>query len=399
LADEARRHFPTAPLPRGSEAVAMNESLALSHLVRSGAGACVLRMLLETHGSALAVLALGAEGWRAAGCKDATIARLSSPDARLLDYDASWLARRGHRLVGWQEADYPALLRHAPSPPAALYVAGDAALLWRAQVAIVGSRRPSAGGRENAHKFAQACAAAGLVVTSGLAQGVDAAAHLGALERGRTIAVLGNGIEQCYPRSHRALLERIAVEGAVLSEHPPDAPSRREHFPSRNRLIAGLSVCTLVVEAALESGALITAQKASEAGRDVCALPGSIHNPLARGCHRLLREGAALVETPEEVIALACTQAQGLREWLRGALPRVPDAIGVALATAGDAHGVQLEASLDKVLRAVSHDPVNLDQLCKATGLTVAPLSAMLVALELEGIITAEHGRYTRRCY
>jgi DNA processing protein len=266
---------------------------------------------------------------------------------------------------------------------------------WRSSAAGA----PTAGGREQAHAFARACAEAGVVVTSGLARGIDAAAHLGALERGPTVAVLGNGIEECYPRSHRALLARIAAEGLVLSEHPPDTPSRRQHFPSRNRLIAGLSLATLVVEAALQSGALITARLAADAGRDVCALPGSVHNPVARGCHQLIREGAALVESPEEVLALLAPLAARCADSLRGARPAF-DARAAWLSAPGEAPGeaASADAIFDRILRLMSHDPVNIDQLCRRTGLTVAPLSAMLVALELEGKITAEHGRYTRRC-
>jgi DNA processing protein len=373
----------------------METQLALSVLIRSGAGAAALRTLLDAHGDADAVLAAGMPAWRAAGLGAEAVARIAAPDARALALDAQWLAQPGHRLLGWHEGDYPALLREVASPPAGLYLAGDARLLWRAQVAIVGSRAPTPGGREQGHAFARACAEAGVVVTSGLARGIDAAAHLGALERGPTIAVLGNGIEECYPRSHRALLERIAAEGVVLSEHPPDAPSRRQHFPSRNRLIAGLSLATLVVEAALQSGALITARLAADAGRDVCALPGSVRNPLARGCHQLIREGAALVESPEEVLALLAPLAARCADSLRGARPAF-DACAAWLPAPDDA--AIADKGIVAILKAMSHDPVNLDQLCRRTGLTVAPLSAMLVALELEGKITAEHGRYTRRC-
>lgn len=373
----------------------MEKQLALSVLIRSGAGAAALRSLLDKHGDATAVLDAGAPAWRAAGLGAGVVARLAAPDARALALDARWLDRPGRRLLAWGEPDYPALLREVASPPAGLYLAGDARLLWRAQVAIVGSRAPSPGGRERAYAFARACAEAGVVVTSGLARGIDAAAHLGALERGPTVAVLGNGIEQCYPRGHRALLERIAAEGVVLSEHPPDTPSRRQHFPSRNRLIAGLSLATLVVEAALQSGALITARLAADAGRDVCALPGSIDQPLARGCHQLIREGAALVETAAEVLALLAPLADRCVDSLRGARPVFESRAGFVPAP-GEAASV--DAGFNRILRAMSHDPVNLDQLCRRTGLTVAPLSAMLVALELEGKITAEHGRYTRRC-
>ncbi len=376
----------------------MQDALALSVLLRSRAGAAPLRLLLERCGDAGAALAAGPGAWRAAGIGAPALACLAAPDARALDNDAAWLAQPGHRLLGWHEPAYPPLLRNGMHPPAGLYIAGDATLLAQPQLAIVGSRNPTAGGRDNAREFARAIAAAGAVVTSGLAAGIDAAAHLGALESGRTLAVLGNGIERCYPAAHRALLERIACEGAVVSEHPPDTPSRRQNFPSRNRLIAGLSLATLVVEAASRSGALITARQAADAGREVFALPGSIHNPMARGCHQLLREGAALVESPQEVLALLAPLAARAREHLHAPLAPATDA-GVGAAESArareDGHADPARAAL---LDAMAHDPVNLDQLCRRTGLTVAALSAMLLALELEGKITAEHGRYTRRC-
>jgi DNA processing protein len=228
-----------------------------------------------------------------------------------------------------------------------------------------------------------------------MAIGIDAAAHLGALDAGTSIAVLGNGLDLCYPRSNASLMERIAAHGCLASEHAPGTPSHRLHFPSRNRVIAGLSLGTLVVEAATRSGALITARYCGEAGRELFALPGSIHNPMARGCHALIRDGAQLVETPEEVVATLAIAAERAAEQLRGGL-RTPTRC-LAPATAAEDDGAA-DANAVRILRAISHDPVNIDQLCQRTGLTVAPLSAMLLALELEGKITAEHGRFTRRC-
>ena len=266
--------------------------------------------------------------------------------------------------------------------------------MWRPQLAIVGSRNASAGGRENAQAFARAGAAAGIVVTSGLAAGIDAAAHAGALETGTTVAVLGNGPDRCYPARNARLLEQVRAHGCTVTEHAPGTASQRSHFPSRNRIIATLSLATLVVEASMKSGALITAGKATEAGREVFALPGSIHHPLARGCHALIRDGALLVETPEEAIAALEILAGRVADKLRGGVRRATALVAAAPAREGAPTGSD-DASL--ILRAMSHDPVNLDQLCRRTGLTVAPLSAMLLALELEGKITAEHGRYTRR--
>lgn len=377
----------------------MEDALALSTLVRSGAPGAALRKLLELHGSAAAALAAGAPAWRAAGLDAEAVARVALPDRRLRELDARWLEAEGHALLGWHDPDYPALLRTVATPPVALWVRGDPQLLWQPQVAVVGSRRPTAGGRDNAHAFARAFAGAGYVVASGLAAGIDTAAHLGALERGRTLAVLGNGPDQCYPPANRDLLERIAHCGAVITEHPPGTPSCKQHFPSRNRLIAGLSLATLVVEAALRSGALITARLAGEAGRDVFALPGSIHNPMARGCHWLIRDGAGLVEDPAEVLASLLQATERLGEHLRdcagaGTVAKLPET-----APADGEGSAEAEAPARKlVLSEIAHDPVTLDQLCQRTGLTVAALSAMLLALELEGKITAEHGRYTLRC-
>lgn len=184
-------------------------------------------------------------------------------------------------------------------------MAGDPSLAWRPSVALVGSRSPTPGGRALAARFAGCFVEAGLAVTSGLAAGIDAAAHLATLEAGGcTVAVIGTGPDRAYPDSHQRLQGRIAAEGAVLSEYLPGTPARPGHFPARNRLVAGLALATVVVEAAQRSGALITARLAAEAGREVCALPGSVLNPRAAGCHRLIREGAALVERPEEVLEL-----------------------------------------------------------------------------------------------
>lgn len=363
-------------------------------LSRSGAPAASLRTLLEVCGGAAAARAGGVCAWRAAGIPEPALALLESPDRRSLDGDRQWLqASPRHRVLAWTDADYPALLRQAPSPPALLFVAGDVDLLWHPQVAVVGSRRPSAGGVEHARRFARAFGRAGLAVTSGLAAGIDAAAHRGALDSFRTVAVLGTGPDRAFPASHAGLLAQVAASGAVVSEHPPGTAGQPTHFPSRNRIVAALSLGTLVVEAALRSGALITARLAAEAGREVFALPGSIDNPLARGCHRLIRQGAGLAETPEEVVEALAPVAARLAEALRGRLAAADAAAPPGLFPPPAA----TDAGERRLLAAIGHDPVNLDQLCERTGLTVGPLSAMLLAMELNGKIIAAHGRYTRR--
>jgi DNA processing protein len=222
------------------------------------------------------------------------------PDPRRL---AAWRALPGNRCIALRDDDYPPLLARIANPPPLLYVHGDPAVLWRAQVAVVGSRRASPGGLANAREFCLGLAGAGLAITSGLARGIDAAAHAAALEAGApTVAVCATGLDEVYPPRHRALAARIGLDGALVSEFPPGTPARAPHFPQRNRIIAGLALGILVVEAGLRSGSLITARLAGDYGREVHAIPGSIHHPLARGCHRLIRDGARLVEGVDEVL-------------------------------------------------------------------------------------------------
>jgi DNA processing protein len=367
---------------------------ALLQLILAGGATAPRRALLEMHGCPERALAAGASAWRGAGLSEAQVQALRQPAAHLLQGALQWLRDPRHHLVGWQDPDYPALLRQIGSPPLGLFVDGDPSLLWHPGVAMVGSRSPTAGGRDHAARFARAFVQSGLSIISGLAAGIDGAAHRSTLAaRGLTIAVLGTGPDLSYPRSHAELRHQIAETGAIVSEHPPGTPARPGHFPGRNRIIAGLALGTLVVEAAERSGALITARLAAEAGREVFALPGSIHNPMARGCHRLIREGVGLVETPEEVIAALVPVASELAAALRGrleeVLPRPHIEGGPAIPPLGPAH--------KRLWLALAHDPTSMDSLAERTGLTTAELSSMLLAMELDGRVAVEHGRYSRK--
>ncbi|UHQ20311.1 DNA-processing protein DprA [Lysobacter sp. KIS68-7] len=310
-----------------------------------------------------------------------------------MDLLQRWLSHGRRRVLRIGEPDYPALLRRIPDAPQMLYLDGDDTLLWHPQIAIVGSRRATAGGLDNARAFAAALARAGWCVTSGMAAGIDTAAHLGALDvQGPTVAVLGSGIDVPFPAGNARTMARIAEHGLVVSEYPPDHPTQAFQFPRRNRIVAALSLGTLVVEAQQKSGALITARLAAEAGREVFAIPGSIHNPMARGCHRLLRDGAMLVESPEEIVAalapLANVHADDLR--MRLSIPTSPrDALQQTLSG--------MDADAQCLWRALGHDPTPMETLVTRTGLTAAKLASILLVMELEGRVVSQHGRYTRK--
>lgn len=368
---------------------------SLFTLVRHVSSASTLRSLLDKFGCPDLVLQAGKKEWRSAGLTEKACTQLLSPDQVRLEQDLEWWDQPDHHVIAWHEADYPDLLRQTENPPPALFVIGNVDLLWHPQIAIVGSRHPSSGGRENAKHFARSFTEAGWCVTSGLAEGIDTAAHGGALlvpDRVgvATVAVVATGLDLVYPAQNRGLAEIIARHGAIVSEHPPGTPPLKEHFPSRNRIIAGLSLGCLVVEAAERSGALITARLAAEIGREVFAIPGSIHNPMTRGCHKLIRQGAMLVEKPADLTdalrPVANELAQALRGRLESFVSRYPQ-----IATPR-----QLKLPEGSIWEALGHDAVSLDQLAERTGLTTPELSSMLLIMELEGNITVSDGRYAR---
>jgi len=293
--------------------------------------------------------------------------------------------RTGTAIVTMADADYPEPLRHIHDGPLVLYVRGDRSLLGREQIGIVGSRNATRAGLEHARCFAAALGQKGLLVTSGLALGVDGAAHAGALDAGfPTVAVIGNGVDKPYPYRHRTLSERIAGEGVIVSEYPPGTSAKAGHFPRRNRIISGLSRGILVVEAGLKSGSLITARLALEQGREVFAIPGSVHNPLARGCHHLIRQGAKLVETVDDI----CEELGG---WWTGQNEGDPSSVVMKRPAIEG-----LDSREIAVLEALGYDPQSTDDLCSVTGLPADQLMQSLLLLELQGLVDSAPGGFQR---
>jgi DNA processing protein len=345
-----------------------------------GVGRDAARRLLKACGSPESVLNAGAAAWRELVGPVVAQALAAPPadHAELLAATRTWLAADDARQVIVLGDDaYPHALLESPDPPLLLYAQGRIELLGAPAVAVVGSRNPTAQGADNARAFAACLSHAGLTVVSGLALGVDGAAHHGGLDgRGSTIAVMGTGADRIYPARHRSLAHRIAREGLLLTEFDIGMPPLPANFPMRNRIIAGLARGTLVVEAALPSGSLSTARAAVEAGREVFAIPGSIHSPQSRGCHALIKQGAKLVESADDIL--------GELDWHAPSRPvtgnpgLVPD-------------------NADPLLAALGHDPTSLDALGARTGYGAGELNARLLELELEGRVARLPGGLFQR--
>ena len=365
-----------------------DETAAWVVLTRApGLSTGVLGAALRSAGGAAALLRLAERELAIAGLGERTRAYLAGPNARITERELRWLEAERHRLLPFDDPDFPPLLKSADRCPIALYVAGDAARLAEPQLAIIGSRNPTHQGREDAFEFAHGLCLRGLIITSGMAEGIDTAAHRGALAAdGSTIAVLGTGIDVVYPGVNRTLAAEIQNRGALLSELPLGTPARRTHFPQRNRLIAALGLGVLVVQAAHRSGSLLTARLARLAGRAVFALPGSIHSPLSRGPHALIRQGAYLTENPDDILKELNFSSVTLPSRGPAGTPGPPS---------------ESKPQMDKghkiLLDALGFEPADLDALVVRTGFKPEAVSSMMLILELEGHVSSAHGgRYTR---
>ncbi len=349
-----------------------------------GLGSATLRKLLSQFGLPEKVLAAGrAELARFANAQ--TLQELESDAvANAVGHALAWLEQPGNAIVTLADAAYPKLLLEISDPPAVLYCRGRTELLNRPALAVVGSRNATSQGNSNAEQFARSFSVAGLTIVSGLAQGIDAAAHRGGLAgEGSTIAVLGTGVDTIYPRVNVDLGTEIAARGLLLSEFPLGTKALAHNFPRRNRLISGLAQGCLVVEAALASGSLITARAAAEQGREIFAVPGSIHSPLSKGCHALIKTGAKLAESAEDVLS-------ELSAFRRSALSnRAAANTAAASATRGDAD--------EPLLVCMGFDPADVDSLCTRAGLPAERVSAELLRLELAGRVAVLPGGLYQR--
>jgi DNA processing protein len=341
-----------------------------------------LQALVNATGSLEAAADIGANVVPGVHLPASSRAFLAAPNEAALDADIEWIEANHATLIPCTSPEYPELLARTSRGPAVLYVLGDAHVLHTPQLAIVGSRSPTASGRETAREFAEFFSRAGITITSGLALGIDAASHEGALKaNGITIAVCGTGLDRVYPRRNAKLAALIRERGALVSEFPPRTAPLAEHFPQRNRIISGLSFGTLVVEAARASGSLITAQHALEQGREVFAIPGSIHSPLSRGCHKLIREGAQLVESAADVLS----------EVLNFLPPQVLARLSTHPHRRGDAVPA-LDKEYEILLDALGFEPAGIDVLAVRTGIPCESVASMLLILELQGHVKPQAG-------
>ncbi len=368
--------------------------LALTHVPKLGP--IRIHSLLDVFDNPSVILGAGRSAWKDAGMSEKMIQHLSTPDWDKVEAGLKWLEQENASILTLDDDRYPSMLKNIPDAPPVLYVLGSPEILKQPQLAIVGSRNPSHAGIDIAHDFAAYLTSMGMAVTSGMALGIDAAAHQGALDsmhkgtfgHGFTVAVTGTGLDRIYPANNRDLAHDIAKNGVLVSEYAPGTPPLPGNFPRRNRIISGLSMGVLVVEAALQSGSLITARLASEQGREVFAVPGSIHHPLAKGCHALIRQGAKLVETAEHIL-----------EELGGFVAMVEE--NNSLQQKSDLkHEIVSNSSLNvdeeykQVLKCVDFEPTSVDKVVERSGLTADAVCSMLLVLELQGYVKALSGGY-----
>lgn len=363
----------------------LRDWLALYTLPHCGV-ATVLK-LLQFFPTPAALLSASPKALRYAKATELLITHLKKPDWKRVDACLIWLEKLERDIFHWRDPRYPPLLREIASPPLILFIEGNASILQEHQLAIVGTRQPTPTGLETAYQFASELAGQGFIITSGLARGIDGASHQGCLAvEGKTVAVLGSGLTHIYPTCHQRLAQRIVEKGgALISEFFPDSPPKAEHFPRRNRIISGLSLGIIVIEAALRSGSLITARYAAEQGREVFAVPGSIRNPLSQGCHALLKQGAALIESSQDVL-LELSFSPLFTEQKRGF--EVNSQLGTKSG---------LDSDNIKLVECLGFETTTIDTLVARTGLTAERLLARLVLLELQGYISTVPGGYVRK--
>ena len=350
-----------------------------------GLGPAGFHKLLITFERPERILAANSSKLIELGIKPQTATNIQQASLGAIQPDIDWLeSSENHHIITLFDPRYPQQLKSINQPPPVLFVRGDPDYLHQPQLAMVGSRNPTAAGTRTASDFAKHLSNSGITITSGLARGIDGASHQGALQGiAGTVALVAHGLDIVYPAAHRSLAEEIANHGAVVSEVPIGTEPHRGLFPRRNRIISGLSLGTLVVEAALKSGSLITAKHALEQNREVFAIPGSIHNPLARGCHQLIRQGAKLVETGEDII--------------EELLPHLPTGITPKTeALNSEKNDQTLDPDHQKLLKCLQYEAAAIDELVESSGFSAAEVASMLLIMELEGSVVNEGGRYTR---
>jgi len=380
----------------GAAAIQQRDWLTLINAPSVGGASLI--SVIESFGGVAAVAAASVRNLTRHGLSETAANAIARPDQAAIDTGLQWLAQPDHHLLCWDCDDYPALLRRIDSPPAALFVDGDPGCLWQPQIAVIGSRNPTAGGLDHARDFAATLARQGMTITSGLASGIDTAAHAAAMDTGAmTIAVNGTGLDIVYPASSRPVAQRIRSQGAMISELPLGSPPKRRHFPSRNRIISGLSLAVLVIEAGLNSGTLITARKAAEQGRDVFALPGSLHNPMAKGCHRLIREGARLIETTADIMQELGPLAAELHMEIRQRLDRADNLEGTAEKSEKYPKNLLDDSDYSAMWAVLGYDPKPVDTIIEQSSLSAREVSSMLLMMELKGLVRKhENGRFSR---